>query len=157
MACRLLRLVVSSALLAVITSFPCLVLALSPTQCEFPAIFNLVTLIPTPVAFGQAPPPNGETYFHAPAGRYSDGRLVIDFIAGSFGLPYLSPYLDSVGSNFTGGANFATAGSSIRQQNTSGANPFSLNVQYNQFNEFHPRSQVARRKGVVWQELMPKE
>ncbi|KAD5316803.1 hypothetical protein E3N88_16749 [Mikania micrantha] len=31
-------------------------------------------------AFGQAPPPNGETFFHWPAGRYFDGRLVIDFM-----------------------------------------------------------------------------
>lgn len=32
--------------------------------------------------FGQpaSPPPNGETFFHSPAGRVCDGRLVIDFI-----------------------------------------------------------------------------
>lgn len=71
--------------------------------------------------------------------------------AQSLGLPYLSAYLDSVGSNFTHGANFATAGSTIRPQNTtlqqSGFSPISLNVQYNQFYDFRPRSQVARTRG----------
>lgn len=71
--------------------------------------------------------------------------------AKSLGLPYLSAYLDSVGSNFTHGANFATAGSTIRPQNTtlqqSGFSPISLNVQYNEFYDFLPRSQVARTQG----------
>ncbi|XP_038705066.1 esterase-like isoform X2 [Tripterygium wilfordii] len=58
-------------------------------SCNFPAIFNfgdsnsdtgslaatsLITL----------PTPNGETYFHMPAGRGSDGRHIIDFIGGIF-------------------------------------------------------------------------
>ncbi|KAK9681866.1 hypothetical protein RND81_10G033100 [Saponaria officinalis] len=43
--------------------------------------------------------------------------LIFDYIlciyaAESLGLPYLSAYLNSVGSNFSHGANFATAGSS---------------------------------------------
>ncbi|KAI5352254.1 hypothetical protein L3X38_005145 [Prunus dulcis] len=110
--------------------------------------------------FGQARSPHGESYFHGPAGRYCDGRLVIDFIAKSFGLPFLSAYLDSVGSNFSHGANFATAGSTIRPQNTtlrqSGFSPISLDVQYNEFYDFHPRSQVARNRGGVFKQLMPK-
>ncbi|ERM99738.1 hypothetical protein AMTR_s00099p00110810 [Amborella trichopoda] len=66
--------------------------------------------------------------------RYSDGRLVIDFVAKSLGLPYLSAYLDSVGTNFSHGANFATAGSTIRPQNTTltqtGYSPISLHNVY---------------------------
>ncbi|KAF8378213.1 hypothetical protein HHK36_029552 [Tetracentron sinense] len=134
------------------------------TPCEFPAIFNFGDSNSDTgglsAAFGQAPPPNGESYFHTPAGRYSDGRLVIDFIAESLGLPYLSAYLDSVGSNFTHGANFATAGSTIRPQNTtlsqSGFSPFSLNVQFYQYNDFHQRSQKVRGPGGVFQGLLPK-
>ncbi|KAI3988754.1 hypothetical protein MKX01_001526, partial [Papaver californicum] len=59
------------------------------------------------------------------------------------GLPYLSAYLDAVASNFTHGANFATAGSTIRPQNTSksqgGFSPVSSNVQWYQFAEFITR------------------
>ncbi|KAI7997614.1 GDSL esterase/lipase [Camellia lanceoleosa] len=134
------------------------------THCEFPAVFNFGDSNSDTgglsAAFGQAPPPHGETYFHAPAGRYCDGRLVIDFIAGSLGLPYLSAYLDSVGSNFTHGANFATAGSTIRPQNTtlhqSGFSPISLNVQWYEFNDFHRRSQIFRNQGGVFMKLLPK-
>ncbi|KAL8253746.1 hypothetical protein R6Q59_031967 [Mikania micrantha] len=98
-------------------------------------------------AFGQAPPPNGETFFHWPAGRYFDGRLVIDFMAQSLGLPYLSAYLDALlNSNFTHGANFATGGSTIRPQNMtrhqSGLSPISLNVKSYQFNDFYVRTQI---------------
>lgn len=68
------------------------------------------------------------------------------------GLPYLNAYLDAVGSNFSHGANFATAGSTIRPQNTtlhqSGFSPFSFNVQWYQFHDFHHRSQIFRTKGM---------
>ncbi|XP_062158430.1 GDSL esterase/lipase At3g26430-like [Alnus glutinosa] len=138
---------------------------ISITKCDFPAIFNFGDSNSDTgglsAAFGQAPPPNGETYFHSPAGRYSDGRLVIDFIAESLGLPYLSAYLDSVGSNFNHGANFATAGSTIRPQNTtmsqSGYSPVSLDVQFVQFSDFHRRSQIFNKKGEVFEKLLPKE
>lgn len=56
----------------------------SGKQCSFPAIFNFGDSNSDTgglsAAFGQAPPPNGITFFHSPAGRASDGRLVIDFI-----------------------------------------------------------------------------
>ncbi|GER25356.1 GDSL esterase/lipase [Striga asiatica] len=132
--------------------------------CDFPAIFNFGDSNSDTgglsAAFGQAPPPNGESFFRGPAGRYSDGRLIIDFMAESLGLPYLSAYLDALGSNFTHGANFATAGSTIRPQNTtlhqSGFSPFSLNVQYYQFHDFQHRSKIIRDKGGVYERLLPK-
>lgn len=132
--------------------------------CDFPAIFNFGDSNSDTgglsAAFGQAGPPSGETYFRHPAGRYCDGRLVIDFMAESIGLPYLSAFLDALGSNFSHGANFATAGSTIRPQNTtlhqSGFSPFSLNVQYYQFNDFQRRSQILRNRGGVFKGLLPK-
>ncbi|XP_021292836.1 GDSL esterase/lipase At3g26430-like isoform X2 [Herrania umbratica] len=83
------------------------------------------------------------------------------FSTQSLGLPYLSAFLDSVGTNFTHGANFATAGSTIRPQNTtlhqSGFSPISLNVQYYEFHDFLVRSQVVRKRGGVYETLLPKE
>lgn len=77
----------------------------------------------------------------------------MSFTAESLGLLYLSAYLNSVGSNFSHGANFATAGSTIRPQNTtlqrSGFSPISLDVQYNEFYEFRNRTPVARQKGAI--------
>lgn len=52
--------------------------------CHFPAIYNFGDSNSDTgglsAAFGQAGAPSGETFFHQPAGRYCDGRLVIDFI-----------------------------------------------------------------------------
>ncbi|CAL9123944.1 unnamed protein product, partial [Musa textilis] len=56
--------------------------------------------------------PYGETFFHHPTGRYSDGRLIIDFIAQAIGLPLVRPYLAGTddGEDFRCGANFAVGG-----------------------------------------------
>ncbi|KAL8550580.1 hypothetical protein ACS0TY_009128 [Phlomoides rotata] len=130
-------------------------------NCNFPAIFNLGDSNSDTgglaAAFGQLPPPFGETFFHAPAGRYSDGRLMIDFMAESLGLPYLSAFLDSVGSNFSHGANFATSGSTIKPLNTDlGYSPFSLDVQRVQYSDFVRRSQIVRQQ-EVFRDLYPDE
>ncbi|XP_055806985.1 GDSL esterase/lipase At3g26430-like [Solanum dulcamara] len=154
-----------------LTQILILLLCLLPTQivcvsnCKFAAIFNFgdsnTDTGGLSAAFGQAPYPHGETFFHAPAGRFSDGRLIIDFIAEGLNLPYLSAFLDSIGSNFSHGANFATAGSTIRPQNTtmaqSGYSPISLDVQGVQFSDFHTRSQIIRQKGNIFGQLLPKE
>ncbi|GFQ06258.1 GDSL esterase/lipase at5g14450 [Phtheirospermum japonicum] len=95
-------------------------------------------------AFWPTSPPYGINYFGKPAGRNSDGRLIIDFIAEHLGLSYLSPYLDSIGANFRHGANFAAAGSTIRTHNESifenGLSPFSLDIQTVQHYQFKTRT-----------------
>jgi hypothetical protein len=66
-------------------------------------------------------------------------------------LPYLSAYLNSLGTNYRHGANFATGGSTIRRQNETifqyGISPFSLDIQIVQFNQFKARTKLLYQEG----------
>eukprot|EP01018_Ginkgo_biloba_P003875 Gb_38884 [translate_table: standard] len=115
-------------------------------KCDFSAIFNfgdsnsdtggLVALNPP------QNPPYGETFFHKPSGRFSDGRLTIDFIAEAMGFPYLNPYLQgAVTSKFQNGANFAMAGAPVLipanvNLSQAGVTPYPLAMQVSRFKEF---------------------
>ncbi|KAM6549721.1 hypothetical protein CsatB_021397 [Cannabis sativa] len=117
-------------------------------NCKYPAIFNFgdsnSDTGSISAAFFPRPAPNGVTFFHSPAGRVGDGRLIVDFIAKYFGLPYLSPYLDSFGTKFRHGANFATGGATIRRSNDSlfisGISPFPFDIQTVQYSNFKNRT-----------------
>lgn len=54
------------------------------SSCDYPAIYNFGDSNSDTggiaAAFFPMAAPCGETYFHRPAGRASDGRLIIDFI-----------------------------------------------------------------------------
>ncbi|KAI4348225.1 hypothetical protein L6164_008973 [Bauhinia variegata] len=123
-------------------------------ECVFPAIYNFGDSNSDTggisAAFEPIRAPYGDGFFHKPAGRDSDGRLIIDFIAEKLKLPYLSAYLNSLGTEYRHGANFATGGSTIRRQNETiyeyGISPFALDMQIVQFNQFKARTNELYRQ-----------
>ncbi|XP_024977283.1 GDSL esterase/lipase At3g48460 [Cynara cardunculus var. scolymus] len=85
--------------------------------------------------------PYGRTFFHHPTNRYSDGRLVIDFVAESLSLPYLPPYLNRK-ADTSSGINYAVAGSTairhgffVKNNLTFNITPQSLKTQLGWFNK----------------------
>ncbi|TKY63186.1 GDSL esterase/lipase [Spatholobus suberectus] len=119
----------------------------SSQPCDFPAIFNFGDSNSDTgcmaAAFYPEVLPYGETFFHEPVGRASDGRLIIDFFAQHFGFPFLSAYINSIGTSYRHGANFAAGSSTIRRQNRTffeGGTPFTLEIQTEQFNQFKERT-----------------
>ncbi|KAG0483296.1 hypothetical protein HPP92_011380 [Vanilla planifolia] len=88
-------------------------------------------------------PPYGTTFFHRPTNRYSDGRLVVDFLASALSLPFLPPYLDPSSRASSHGVNFAVAGSTaldyevfVRHNITFDTTPQSLGTQLQWFNSY---------------------
>ncbi|XP_050223347.1 GDSL esterase/lipase ENOD8-like [Mercurialis annua] len=81
--------------------------------------------------------------------------------AKSLNVPYLNAYLNSIGTNFTHGANFAAGGATIRLPSSIIPNglssPFFLEVQYLQLVQFRLKSQVIKKQGGVFASLMPKD
>lgn len=99
-----------------------------------------------PTGFGHVSnPPYGITFFHRPTDRYSDGRLVIDFVAETLSLPYLPPYRKIRGkvSSSTFGVNFAVAGATatnhaffVKNNLTLDITPESIQTQLHWFNKY---------------------
>lgn len=137
-ACDLQKLLLVG--MAMVATLSCL----SHSKCEFEAIFNFGDSNSDTGGFWAAFPaqsgPYGMTYFKRPVGRATDGRLMLDFLAQALGLPFISPYLQSIGSDYRHGANYATLASTVLLPNTSlfvtGISPFSLAIQLNQMKAF---------------------
>ncbi|XP_040972799.1 esterase [Gossypium hirsutum] len=135
-------------------------------SCRFPAIFNFGASNSDTsgyaAAFIQLKSPNGDTLFGMPAGRFCDGRLIVDFTTESLDLPFLSSYQNSLAINFSHGSNFATASSTIRLLTANvvpygHASPFYLPLQYLQFAQFKNRSQIIKRHGGIYASLLSRE
>ncbi|KAI3454956.1 hypothetical protein Pfo_011619 [Paulownia fortunei] len=95
-----------------------------------------------PTAFNYVSnPPYGVTFFHHPTNRYSDGRIVIDFVAEALSLPFLPPYRNpkadqSHGVNFAvGGATAIRHGFFLKNNVTFNLVPQSLQTQLVWFNK----------------------
>eukprot|EP01018_Ginkgo_biloba_P029956 Gb_25827 [translate_table: standard] len=123
---------------------------------------NAVVAFPM-LAFQGRSPPYGSAFPGFPTGRYSNGRLIIDWLAGAFKLQTLEPYLRSLvpnimlnsssavadTGNYRGGVCFSVALStaeSVAELKRSGTNtaigkstvlnPFTVDVQYQWFRSF---------------------
>lgn len=72
--------------------------------------------------------------------------------AEALGLPFISPYLQSIGSDYTHGANYATLASTVLLPNTSlfvtGISPFSLAIQLNQMKQFKTQVNEVHEQGT---------
>ncbi|KAL5561628.1 hypothetical protein UlMin_031375 [Ulmus minor] len=146
--------------LALILSFLPLI---SSVNFSYPAVFNfgdsnsdtggLVAGVAFPVG-----PPNGQTFFLKPSGRFCDGRLIVDFLMDSIGLPFVNPYLDSVGApNFQKGCNFATGGATLSPANAASTSPFSFGIQVSEFVRFKARALQLLAKDKRLQKILPSD
>ncbi|CAE5960354.1 unnamed protein product [Arabidopsis arenosa] len=101
--------------------------------------------------------PNGQNSFKTSSQRFCDGRLVIDFLMDEMDLPFLNPYLDSLGlPNFKKGCNFAAAGATILPANPTSVSPFSFDLQISQFIRFKSRSlELLSKTGRKYEKYLP--
>ncbi|CAL5339934.1 unnamed protein product [Camellia sinensis] len=138
-------------LLDVFTMFMAISGRLADCKCAFEATFNFGGSNSDTGGFWAAFPtqsgPYGMTYFKKAAGRATDGS------SQALGLPFLSPYLQSIGSDYRHGANFATSASTVLLPKSSlfvsGLSPFTLAIQLNQMKHFKVKVDEPQSNGSL--------
>ncbi|KAK1358556.1 GDSL esterase/lipase 1-like [Heracleum sosnowskyi] len=76
--------------------------------------------------------PYGKSHFSEPTGRFTDGRIIPDFICEYAGLQLIPPYLQPGNHHYLSGANFASGGAGALDETNPGL-VVNLNTQLNQF------------------------
>ncbi|XP_008235068.1 PREDICTED: GDSL esterase/lipase At1g54790-like [Prunus mume] len=122
----------------------------SPANLSYPAVFN----------FGDSNSDTGglNAGIAFPIKRFCNGYLIIDYIMNEMDLPFLNPYLDSVGApSFQTGCNFATGGSTVLPASAASISPFSFGIQVAQFGRFKAKALELLSKDKKLQNVLPFE
>ncbi|GMY22675.1 gdsl esterase/lipase 5 [Fagus crenata] len=91
--------------------------------------------------------PYGESFFKYPTGRFSNGRIISDFIAEYANLPLIPPYLHPGYNRYIDGTNFASGGAGALVETHRGL-VIDLNTQLNYFKNMKTklRQQLGKKK-----------
>ncbi|XP_051131117.1 GDSL esterase/lipase 5-like [Andrographis paniculata] len=78
-------------------------------------------------------------FFSNPTGRFSDGRIIVDFLAEYAELPLIPAFLDPSGDDYSYGVNFASGGAGILSTTNQGQGVIDLATQLKYFEEVERR------------------